>query len=129
MTLFVAGAAAQKYLVKLQEQQEILAWVADMVIHTFAMESVMLRTLRLAADRSEEELAGYTAAVRFAVEEGFQLIEGRGRSVLAATAAGEELRSMLSMWKKLTRRETFDLVAAGHAVAAAVVEREGYPFV
>jgi alkylation response protein AidB-like acyl-CoA dehydrogenase len=129
MTLFAAGVAAQKYLDKLQDQQEILAWVADMVTQTFAMESAVLRTLRLVGEGDEAVQAARTAAARFAVEEGMQLVENRGRSVLAATAAGEELRSTLSMLKKLTRRQPIDLVAAGHTIADYAVEREGYPFI
>jgi butyryl-CoA dehydrogenase len=128
LTLFAAGVAAQKYQAKLQDQQEILAWVADMVMQTFAMESVMLRTMRLDDTRGETDRTARAAAVRYAVEEGFQLIENRARSVLASTMAGEELRSVLSMARKLMRREPFDLVTAGHTLAAYCVEKEGYPF-
>jgi butyryl-CoA dehydrogenase len=129
LTLFVAGVAAQKYLDKLGDQQELLAWIADMIMQTFAMESAWLRTLRLADERDGAELEARCAAVRFAVEQGAQLIAARARSVIAAAADGEEMRSVLSMARKLWRREPFDLVAAGHTVAAYCVEREGYPFV
>lgn len=128
MVLFVAGVAAQKFQTGLAEQQEVLGWVADMVIQTFAMESAMLRTLRLADEVPPDELAAREAAVRLAVEEGMQLVGGRAQLVLAAAAQGEELRSMLSMWKKLTRRLPFDLVEAGRALSAYVVEQGKYPF-
>ncbi len=39
IALFAAGVAAQKFMTNLQDQQEVLAWVADMVIQVFAMES------------------------------------------------------------------------------------------
>ncbi|TAH39561.1 MAG: acyl-CoA dehydrogenase [Planctomycetota bacterium] len=128
MALFSAGAAAQRYATDLDQQQEILAWVADMLIWSFAMESALLRTLRLAGERTEPEMAARIAAVRMAVEIGSEQVENAARLVLAATAGGDELRSMLSMLKKLSRREPVDLAAAGRTVARYVMERDGYPF-
>ncbi len=128
ITLFTAGVAAQKYLATLQDQQEILAWIADMVIRTFAMQSVYLRTLRLEGERSAEEIAARAAAVRIAVAEGIEVVESRARLVLAATASGEELRSMMSMIRKLMRRQPVNLVEAGRTLAGFVIEQEAYPF-
>lgn len=128
MALFAAGAAAQRYMLELDRQQEILAWVADMVIWTFAMESALLRTLRLAGERPEAEVAARAAATRMAVELGCEQVESAAKLTLAATAKGDELRSMLSMLKKLSRREPVDLVEAGRTLAGYVAARDGYPF-
>ncbi|MGD8394238.1 MAG: acyl-CoA dehydrogenase family protein [Candidatus Eiseniibacteriota bacterium] len=128
MTLFAAGVAAQRHREELDQQQEILGWVADMVMQTFAMESAWLRTRRLEGVRDAAALRVREAATRYAVEEGFQLVEQRARAVLAASSSGDELRSLVSMWKKLARRQPIDLVEAGHVVADLVVERGGYPF-
>jgi alkylation response protein AidB-like acyl-CoA dehydrogenase len=129
ITLFASGFAGQKFLTSLQEQQEILAWAADLVMQTFAMESAWLRTVKLSQERGGDEMEARAAAVRLAVENGFRVVEESARRILAASAAGEELRSVMSMLKKLTRREPFNLVEAGRRVAAYVVEREAYPFV
>lgn len=128
ISLFVAGAAAQKFMMTMQDQQEILAWCADMIIQTFVMESLYLRTKKLEGERDEAEMKARAAAVTMAVEEGFQLIEGRARSVLAATASGEELRSMMSMFKKLTRRESLNQVEASQTLAEFVTAKGVYPF-
>jgi hypothetical protein len=130
MTLFSAGYAAQIFSDRLEKEQEILAWTADMVIQTFAMESACLRTLKLASggDRLAGEMEARQAAVSYAVETGLRVVEDRARHVLAASAAGEELRSMLSMLKRLARREPLHVAAAGRKVAAFVIERDGEPF-
>ncbi len=128
MTLFAAGVAAQKYLAELQDQQEILAWIADMVIQTYAMQSALLRTLKIADEKDEAETKARAAAVTIAVEEGIEMVESRARLVLAATASGEELRSMISMVKKLMRRQPANLVEASHCLADYVIEKERYPF-
>src|SRR6516165_3876733 len=44
LSMLIAGAASQKYMQKLAEQQEIMGAIADMVIETFAMDSCLLRT-------------------------------------------------------------------------------------
>jgi alkylation response protein AidB-like acyl-CoA dehydrogenase len=41
LTLFAAGAATQKYMAKLAEEQEVMGSIADMIIEVFAMESTV----------------------------------------------------------------------------------------
>ena len=48
-TLLVAGLAAQKHREELAEQQEILLSLADMTMEVYAMESSLLRGLKIAA--------------------------------------------------------------------------------
>ena len=47
--LFAAGAATQKYMQAIQDQQEVMGAIADMVIETYAMESAVLRTQKMVA--------------------------------------------------------------------------------
>lgn len=128
MTLLAAGVAAQTHLTGLQHQQEIVAWLADMTIQVYAMESVQLRTRKLAAELEEPDLAARSAAVEMAVEEGCTVCERNAKLVLAACHRGEELRSSLALLKKLQRREPVDLVRANRTLAARVLVAEGYPF-
>src|ERR1051325_5465066 len=60
MTLFVAGAASQKYMQAIGEQQEVMGALADMVTETYAMESCVLRARKMAARDGE-------AAASFAI--------------------------------------------------------------
>ena len=46
--LFAAGAATQKYMQAIQDQQEVMGAIADMVIETYAMESAVLRAQKIA---------------------------------------------------------------------------------
>jgi len=52
-TLMLAGAAVQKYMTDIENQQEILSAVADMVIEAFAMDSTVLRTQKLIEHQGE----------------------------------------------------------------------------
>lgn len=127
-TLFAAGVAAQKHMQHLQDEQEILSWIADMIIQTYAMESAVLRAVNAEALVSADGARARRAAARLAIEEGMPVVEAAAKHVLSASAEGEELRSMLSMHKKLTRREPFDVRGEGRLLAKAVIEAEGYPF-
>jgi hypothetical protein len=43
VALMTLGTAAQKYMMKLGDQQEILMGIADIIMDTYAMESAILR--------------------------------------------------------------------------------------
>ncbi|HKJ02414.1 MAG TPA: acyl-CoA dehydrogenase family protein [Longimicrobiales bacterium] len=127
-TLFAAGVAAQKHMQNLQEEQEVLSWLADMIIQTYTMESAVLRAMNAAARVDEKGTIARRAAARLAIETGMPMVEAAAKQVLAASAQGEELRSMLSIHRKLTRREPFEVRAEGRILAQAVLDAEGYPF-
>jgi alkylation response protein AidB-like acyl-CoA dehydrogenase len=127
-TLFAAGVAAQKHGQAIEDEQEILAWIADMVIQTYVMESAVLRAANVADLVDEKGARARQAAARIAIETGVPVVEGAARMVLTASTEGEERRSVLSMLRKLTRREPFDLRTEGRLLAEAVIAAEGYPF-
>ena len=43
VVLLIAGSAMQRYGEKLQDEQEVLSYIADIVINTYAAESAVLR--------------------------------------------------------------------------------------
>ena len=51
--LLLAGAAVQKYMAAIGQQQEIFSAIADMVIEIYAMESAVLRTQKLIERQGE----------------------------------------------------------------------------
>src|SRR4029077_3079566 len=64
VALMTLGTAAQKYMMGLSDQQEILMGVADIIIDTYAMESAILRTLKMAASQGEKAAALCTDMTR-----------------------------------------------------------------
>ena len=49
LALFTAGAASQKYMNALADQQEVMADLADIIIQVYALESALLRARKLRA--------------------------------------------------------------------------------
>jgi alkylation response protein AidB-like acyl-CoA dehydrogenase len=128
IALLVAGAAVQKYMMKLADEQEILASISDMVIEVFAMESALLRALKSLERFGEEKTQIQKAMVKVYVNDAFNRVEGFARQALAAIAEGDTLRTQLSALKKLTRFTPVNTIALRRQIADAVIKVGRYPF-
>ncbi|MFD0714605.1 acyl-CoA dehydrogenase family protein [Paenibacillus sp. GCM10027626] len=124
--LMAGGSAVQKYQLKLEQEQEVLAALADMMIQIYAMESALLRTNKQIASRGEEKAAQAIAMTQVFVHETFAVIEGLAREALSAMEAGDTLRTQLSVLKKLTRRSPLNTVHAKRGIAARVLAAEAF---
>jgi butyryl-CoA dehydrogenase len=51
MALFAAGVASQRFMTGLQEQQEVMADLADIITQVYALESALLRARKMAESR------------------------------------------------------------------------------
>ncbi len=126
IALFASGVASQRYMIALEEQQEIMADLADIVAQVYALESALLRARKLAASG---RAAASTAAEMTALlaEETLVLAEQTAKRVLAACSDGDTLRTQLAILRRLTRYTPANTVALSRAVAQACVRAEKYP--
>jgi butyryl-CoA dehydrogenase len=125
--LFAAGVASQRFLTALQEQQEIMADLADTISQVYALDSALVRARKLAAaGKPSSEVAA--AMVGLLADETITLAEQAARRVLAACADGDELRTQLAILRRLARFTPADTVALTRAVANKCIEVEKYPF-
>ncbi len=125
MTLFAAGVASQRFMTTLEEQQEIMADLADMIIHAFALESALLRARKMASRHGAAQAAA--AMTGLVADEAIALVEQLARRVLGACAVGDELRTQLAILRRLARVEPADVVAMSRAAARYCIEVERYP--
>jgi alkylation response protein AidB-like acyl-CoA dehydrogenase len=126
--LLVAGAAVQKYMMKLAEEQEILGAISDIVIEVFAMESALLRAVKTAEKFGDEKSQIQKAMVKVYVNDAFDRIESFARQGLAAIAEGDTLRTQLSALKKLTRFTPVNTIGLRREIADSVIKIGRYPF-
>jgi alkylation response protein AidB-like acyl-CoA dehydrogenase len=126
VTLVLAGAAVQRYGTGLEEQQELLAGLADLAIDLFAMESVL--------ERAKQTIAAGGAAAsvhadlaRLVVAERSGAVEQRAKALAAALASGDEARTLIAGIRRLLRGDPVDTIALGRRIAETVIERGGYP--
>jgi alkylation response protein AidB-like acyl-CoA dehydrogenase len=128
LALMVAGVAAQKFGAKLDREQEVLAKIADIVIEIFAMESGLLRTLKIIEKQGEDKAKYQIAAVKVYVDEMIPKIETWAKQVIAYVEEGDMLRTQLAGVKKLARYQPIDSVTLKREIADRVIELESYPF-
>jgi alkylation response protein AidB-like acyl-CoA dehydrogenase len=125
--LFAAGVASQRFMAALQEQQEVMADIADIIMQVYALESALLRARKLAA--SGKPSAGVAASMTsLLAEETITLAEQSARRVLAACAQGDELRTQLAILRRLARFTPTDVIGLSRSVAIKCIELEKYPF-
>ncbi|MFT4969234.1 MAG: alkylation response protein AidB-like acyl-CoA dehydrogenase [Chitinophagales bacterium] len=126
--LMTAGAAAQKFMTKLDREQMILMELADMLIEVFAAESCILRTQKMAAVKGEEAVSLYTDMTRTFVSDSMERINSSGRHALYAFAEGDTQKMMLMGLKRFTKTDPYNTTAARKRIAAAIIEANDYPF-
>jgi butyryl-CoA dehydrogenase len=126
IALFAAGVASQRFMAALQEQQEVMADLADIVMQVYALESALLRARKLAgAGKGSAEVAA--AMTGLLADETIGLAEQAARRVLAACAEGDLLRTQLAILKRLARYTPADTVALSRAAARHCIQMDRYP--
>ncbi len=124
--LFAAGVATQKYMQTIQDQQEIMGAIANMTIETYAMESAVLRAQKLAVKHGEASAANAIAMARVYAAGAMEKIESAAKTVIAAVAEGDMLRSQMAILRRLTKYEPFNTIALRETIAQKVIETGKY---
>ena len=126
MALFAAGVASQRFMTALEDQQEIMADLADMISHVYALESALLRARKLAgAGRSSAEAAA--AMTGLLADETVAHAEQAARRVLASCGEGDALMTQLAILRRLVRFTPADAVALSRTVVRHAIALERYP--
>ncbi len=123
VALFALGIAYQKYAAALEEQQEVLASITDIAMNTFAMESTLLRTQKI-AKLNKGDIAADMCSVF--LREAMETVESAARNVLAASSEGDGLRTNLAILKRFTKFEPVNAIATRRKIAARLLEADRY---
>jgi butyryl-CoA dehydrogenase len=123
VALFALGVAYQKFMNALEDQQEVLAGLTDIMMNAFAMESVLLRTQKLAAQGKGDNAAEMCPVF---LREAMETVESAARTVLAASSEGDALRTNLAVLKRFTKFEPVNAIALRRKIAARLLEADRY---
>src|SRR5882757_7622873 len=124
--LFVAGAATQKYMQAIQEQQEVMGAIADMTIEISAMESAVLRSQKIAEQKGELAAALPVAMTRVYMTQALEKIEAAAKKVIANVADGDTLRTQMAILRRLAKHEPFNTIALRQQIAGKTIEAGKY---
>jgi alkylation response protein AidB-like acyl-CoA dehydrogenase len=121
--LLTLGVAYQKFGLALEEQQEVLASITDIAMNAFAMESVYLRTQKL-AKLGKGEIAADVSSVF--LREAMEIVESSARNALAASSEGDNLRTNMAVVKRFTKFEPVNAIAARRRIAGRLLAAGRY---
>jgi alkylation response protein AidB-like acyl-CoA dehydrogenase len=126
--LMISGAAVQKFMMKLSDEQEILMNLADMLIEGYVAESTLLRAEKLIRQRGEKAAEVYREMAMIYLHHAVDTAAQAGRQAIYAFAEGDEQRLMLMGLKRFTKIDPYNLKEARRKVADVVIEKGEWPF-
>ncbi|MNU28474.1 putative acyl-CoA dehydrogenase [compost metagenome] len=126
--LMTAGAAVQKLMQNMSKEQEVIMYLADMLIETYVAESVLLRVEKVALEHNDEQAELKADIARVYLFDAAERIYSAGRNALNSFAEGDERRMMMMGLKRFTKVDDFNTVAARRKVADKLIEANKYCF-
>ncbi len=126
--LMIAGAAVQKFMMKLSEEQEIIMNVADMIIEIYAAESVLLRVEKRTNLLGVDANALHKDIAVIYLHRAVEKVNNAGKAAITSFAESDELRVMLMGLKRFTKIEPVNLKDARRRVADELIRKNEYVF-
>ncbi len=126
--LMVSGAAVQKLMMKIDNEQEVLMNIADMAIETFNAESVFLRVMKMTDRLGEAACQLHMDIVRTYLYDAADKINKSGKDAVNAFADGDEQRMILMGLKRFSKAEPFNSKDARRRIADKMIAEGKYCF-
>jgi len=125
--MLTAGAAVQKFMMKIEHEQEVLMNIADMAIQTFNAESALLRAAKLVEEKGEAACQFELDVMRTYLYDAADRINKFGKDAINAFAEGDEHRMMLLGLKRFTKVDPFNTKEARRRIVAKLRNDGKYP--
>lgn len=126
IAIMTIGAAAQKYMDKINDEQEVLSDISDVIMETYAMESVLLRVEKKLKSASADEI--FVDIVKTFVNDAISRIEIFARNILTAISDGDTLRTYLTVLKRQTKYTPINTVQRRRKIADSLIQKGNYEF-
>jgi alkylation response protein AidB-like acyl-CoA dehydrogenase len=126
--LMTSGAAVQKLMMKIENEQEVLMNLADMAIETFNAESVLLRVMNMSDRQGETATQLYQDIMRTYLFDAADRVNKSGKDAINAFADGDEQRMILMGLKRFTKAEPFNTKDARRRIADKMISEGKYCF-
>ncbi|MBL7749138.1 MAG: acyl-CoA dehydrogenase family protein [Chitinophagaceae bacterium] len=124
--LMVSGAAVQKLMMKIENEQEVLMNIADMAIETFNAESVLLRVMKMADQQGEANVQLHLDMMRTYLYDAADKVNKSGKDAVNAFSDGDEQRMILMGLKRFTKAEPFNSKDARRRIADKMIAEGKY---
>lgn len=126
--LMASGAAVQKLMMKIENEQEILMNISDMAIETFNAESVLLRVMKMVEEKGEANSQVYLDMMRTYLYDAADRVNKSGKDAINAFSDGDEQKMILIGLKRFTKAEPFNTKDARRRIADQMIAAGKYCF-
>lgn len=126
--LAVAGATVQSLMQNLKDEQEILMNIADIMADIYLAESTVLRTLKLAEIKGEENCRGRILMTQIFVNDAIERIAVNAKEAVASWADGDMKRTLMMGIKRFSKHEFVNTKAMRRELADMLIARNDYCF-
>ena len=124
--LMVAGSAAQKLMMELAKEQEIIMNISDMIIETYVAESLLLRVQKLSTVKGADNVKDQVDMMQVYIYDVADKINKWGKDAINAFVEGDELRMMIMGMKRFTKHEPFNTKEARRRIADSLIKENKY---
>ncbi|MFN8254655.1 MAG: acyl-CoA dehydrogenase family protein [Bacteroidales bacterium] len=124
--LMVSGAAIQKFMQTLDEEQELLFNAANMLMYTYAVESTMLRVEKLMKLKGENNIRIYKDILDVFLYDSASKINKEGVDAVNSFAEGDEQMALLMGMKRYTKVQPVNVRLARRRIAQALISENKY---
>ena len=121
IALLTIGIAYQKYDSELDKRQEIVMNISDILMDAYAMESALLRTVKLGSNGSNAQ-----DMCLLVLRDAMRQIETAARTVIGACVESAELTDYVSTLQSLAFYRPIDSIATCRRIARRLLEEERY---
>lgn len=123
--LLVAGAAFQKYMDKLEHEQEVVWHISDIAMESYAIESVLLRVRKMHAKNSKD-VSLYVDIARAFIYDAIERVESHAKAALVIIAEGDMLRTYLMAVRRLLKYTPINSAYVRRSVTDKLAEANKY---
>lgn len=126
VALMILGTAAQKYMMDLQNQQEVLMNCADIIMQAYAMETAVLRAKKLAEKGSADRQIDMAQVF---CNDAIQKIEASAKNTIAGMLEGDEAKMLLVALKRFTKNNSpINTITARQRIADVMIGANTYTY-
>jgi alkylation response protein AidB-like acyl-CoA dehydrogenase len=126
VALMILGTAAQKYMLELSNQQEILCNTADIIMDAYQMETAILRAKKLA---EKGDASRQIDMAQVFCNDAIQRIESKAKNTIAGMLEGDDAKMLLVALKRFTKNNNpINTIAARQRIADTLIAANNYVF-
>jgi 2-phospho-L-lactate guanylyltransferase (CobY/MobA/RfbA family) len=118
--------AQDRFGESLTNEQELLGFIADMIIELYAVESGVLRTEKLLLNRDKESCAVPIDITRVYATDAFDRLQHAAKQAANAMPGDSEYGALISDIRSLSDPAPFDAIAARRRIADSVISAGRY---